>query len=78
MRFGKKRKNLDIIQKTFFTFFPITINGETRWLEKITIEKQWSHLFKRFETIRFLKNTVKYLKTNDDYLKIAKNLEFVF
>jgi hypothetical protein len=27
--------------KTWFAIFPITIKGETRWLEKVTVLQEW-------------------------------------
>jgi hypothetical protein len=44
MRFTKKKEMIDAYWsskskiKTKFLWLPITINGETRWLEKATIE----------------------------------------
>lgn len=30
--------------KTFFAIFPITIGTETRWLEKVTVEQEYSRI----------------------------------
>jgi hypothetical protein len=44
MRFTKKKEMMDAYWsskpkiKDKFLWFPVTINGETRWLEKATIE----------------------------------------
>lgn len=37
MKFKQEFK-ISPFQKTWFAFLPITINGETRWLEKVTVE----------------------------------------
>lgn len=33
--------------KSWFALFPITIDGETRWLEKVTVLYQYDHIFKK-------------------------------
>ena len=37
MKFGKKIKYNDTVIKQFFAILPVTINGETRWLENVKI-----------------------------------------
>jgi hypothetical protein len=37
MRFNSKKKDSVIIERKWFAFFPITINGETRWLEIVKV-----------------------------------------
>jgi len=41
MRFGKKRGEIDKTQKTFFAWLPVTIELETRWLEKVTVRGRY-------------------------------------
>ncbi len=43
MRFGKIKESNKTIQRSWFAFLPVTICGETRWLEKITVEGYWWH-----------------------------------
>lgn len=38
MRFKSKRENYKTIRKTWFALLPVTVNGETRWLERVTVE----------------------------------------
>ncbi len=40
MRFGNYYLNQQKIV-SYFALFPVTIEGETRWLEKVTILKEW-------------------------------------
>lgn len=37
MRFGRKEKLNTSTVKTWFAWFPVTIDGETRWLEKVSV-----------------------------------------
>ena len=37
MRFDTKKQNEVVIVRKWFAFFPITINGETRWLEFVKV-----------------------------------------
>ena len=56
MRVGKKRKyNVDQIE-SFFALFPVTIDGETRWLEKVKIRGRWKHglIFGYYERFNFI------------------------
>jgi hypothetical protein len=38
MRFDTKKQDHVIIVRKWFAFFPITINGETRWLEYVKVK----------------------------------------
>lgn len=38
MRFGKRIIYGEYIIKTKFAWLPVTINGETRWLERVKIK----------------------------------------
>lgn len=40
MRFGNNKLNRIRIRE-HFAFFPITIEGETRWLEKVKYKQEW-------------------------------------
>ena len=35
--------------KTWFAFLPVTIAGETRWLEKVTVVYEYVGLFKAWK-----------------------------
>ena len=37
MRFNSKKQHGIIIERKWFAFLPITINGETRWLEFVKV-----------------------------------------
>jgi len=37
MRFNSNKKNRVIIERRWFAFFPVSINGETRWLEVVKV-----------------------------------------
>lgn len=37
MRFNSKKKDRVIIERKWFAFFPVSINGETRWLESVNV-----------------------------------------
>ncbi len=37
MRFNSKKKDTVIIERKWFAFFPVFINGETRWLEFVKV-----------------------------------------
>jgi hypothetical protein len=41
MRFGKIKESNKTIQRSWFAFLPVTVHGETRWLEKVTVEGYW-------------------------------------
>jgi len=41
MRWKQKKIHKKVINRTFFAFFPITVDGETRWLETVTIKGYW-------------------------------------
>ena len=46
MRFKKREQKVgQIIQRTKFLWFPVSINGETRWLERATIEYESYQFF---------------------------------
>ena len=38
MKFGKKINFGENIVKEYFAWLPVTIDGETRWLERVKIE----------------------------------------
>ncbi len=38
MRFGEKINFSEDIVKSYFAWLPVTIDGETRWLERVKIE----------------------------------------
>lgn len=44
MKFGRHYLNEQKIV-SYFAFLPVTIKGETRWLEKVTILKEWYGYF---------------------------------
>ena len=33
--------------KSWFALFPVTLRGETRWLEKVTVLYQYDHIFQK-------------------------------
>jgi len=37
MRFNSKKKDRAIIERKWFAFLPVFINGETRWLEYVKV-----------------------------------------
>ena len=37
MRFKSKKQHGIIIERKWFAFFPVSINGETRWLEFVKV-----------------------------------------
>ena len=69
MRFkSKKQKNLekleklkDIKQKTFFAWLPVTIKGQTRWLETVTV-KGYYFVGAIFHTLQF--NETEFIDPN--------------
>ena len=34
------------MKRTWFALFPVTVNGETRWLEKVTVEYYYDGVIK--------------------------------
>jgi hypothetical protein len=34
----------ETIQRTYFAFIPITIDNETRWFEKVTVQGYYLHI----------------------------------
>lgn len=41
MRWIRKTRDWDIRVKTWFAILPVIINGECRWLEKVTVKQMY-------------------------------------
>jgi len=67
MRFKRKTyKNGEERIKTFFAWFPVNADGETRWLETVTLKQECVHDTLEggcfFENLEFLESHKKHKK----------------
>ena len=47
-------KHKDEKTKTFFALFPVMLNDETRWLEKVTVKYRYSLPLDRWDPVLFV------------------------